>query len=155
MKKLISTTILAALASVSVNAYSAQDKVSICHNYQVISVAGPAVASHVAHGDFTFNPEPDGPTPSDCVKPSGVPGTGPVTGNYVVLILCEGTELISITDSADAGAAVEPTGNCPQAVGDYLGSGMVLRSVTGVGAQTEYLLLGKAGEEEEEVVNPL
>lgn len=152
MKKLISTTILATLASVSVNAYSAQDKVSICHNYQVISVAEPAVASHVAHGDFTFNPEPEGPTPSDCVKPPGVPGAAPVTGNYVVIIRCEGTKVISITDSSDAGTAVEPTGNCPQAVGDYLASGMALRSVTGVASFTEYLLLGKAGEEE---VNPL
>jgi hypothetical protein len=153
MKKLITTTTLAALASFSVNSYSAQDKVSICHNYQTLSVARPSVQSHLNHGDFSFEDYPEG----DCGKPSGVPETGPGTTTYVVMIRCDGPVVVSYEDSSDAGVDVLPAGSCPQLLGDLLNGGLGLESVTGGSAgtngdlnlYTDYLFLGNVEEAEE------
>jgi hypothetical protein len=153
MKKLITTTTLAALASFSVNSYSAQDKVSICHNYQTLSVARPSVQSHLNHGDFSFEDYPEG----DCEKPSGVPETGPGTTTYVVMIRCDGPVVVSYEDSSDAGVDALPPGSCPQLLGDLLNGGLGLESVTGGSAgtngdlnlYTDYLFLGNVEEAEE------
>jgi hypothetical protein len=153
MKKLITTTTLAALASFSVNSYSAQDKVSICHNYQTLSVARPSVQSHLNHGDFSFEDYPEG----DCEKPSGVPETGPGTTTYVVMIRCDGPVVVSYEDSSDAGVDALPPESCPQLLGDLLNGGLGLESVTGGSAgtngdlnlYTDYLFLGNVEEAEE------
>lgn len=153
MKKLISATILAAIASFSVNTYSAQDKVSICHNYQTISVARPSVQSHLNHGDFSFEDFPL----RECERSSGVPGTGPGTTTYVVMMRCDGPVVVSYEDSSDAGVDALPSGSCPQVLGDLLSRGLRLESVTGGSAGTggdlslysDYLLLGNAKEAEE------
>lgn len=154
MKKLIPTTILAAFASFSVNSYSAQDKVSICHNYQTISVASPSVQRHLNHGDFSFEDYPE----RDCEKSSGVPETGPGTATYVVMMRCDGAVVVSYEDSSDAGVDALPTGSCPQVLEDLLDGGLGLEAVTGGSAGTDgdlnlyadYLLLGSAEEEDEE-----
>jgi hypothetical protein len=153
MKKLITTTTLAALASFSVNSYSAQDKVSICHNYQTLSVARPSVQSHLNHGDFSFEDYPEG----DCEKPSGVPETGPGTTTYVVMIRCDGPVVVSYEDSSDAGVDALPPESCPQLLGDLLNGALGLESVTGGSAgtngdlnlYTDYLFLGNVEEAEE------
>jgi len=155
MKKLISTIVLSALAGVSVNAYSAQEKVLICHNYQTISVAMPAVQSHVNHGDFIIAEQPK----RACEKTPGVPGTGPETDTYVVMMRCDGLEVVSLEDSSDAGIDAVPAGSCPQVLADLMNSGLRLESVTGGSATgedeelhlyTDYLLLGDLEETEEE-----
>lgn len=165
MKKLISTAILAALASFSVNSYSAQDKVSICHNYHTLSVARPSVQSHLNHGDFSFEDYPEG----DCEKLPGVPETGPGTTTFVVMMRCDGAVVVSYEDSSDVGIDALPSGSCPQVLADLLNGGLGLEAVTGGSAgtngdlnlYTDYLLLGAAeeaeeGEEGEEgEVNPL
>ena len=154
MNKLISTTVLAALAGFSVNSYSAQDKVSICHNYQTISVASASVQSHLNHGDFSFEEYPEG----ECERSSGEPETGPGTTTYVVIMRCDGAVVVSYEDSSDAGVDALPTGSCPQVLGNLLNGGLGLESVTGGSAgsngelnlYTDYLLLGSAEEAEEE-----
>ena len=159
MNKLISTTVLAALAGFSVNSYSAQDKVSICHNYQTISVASPSVQRHLNHGDFSFEDYPEG----DCEKSPSVPDRGPGTTTTVVMMRCDGAVVVSYEDSSDAGVDALPTGSCPQVLGDLLDGGFGLESVTGGSAGTsgdlklyaDYLLLGNVEEAEEVEINPL
>ena len=163
MKKLISTTVLAALAGVSVNAYSAQDKVLICHNYQTISVARAAKASHLAHGDFAFEDEESKGRP--CEKATGGSETGPGGYTYVVTMRCEDTKVISLDDSSDAGIDAVPTGTCAQVLSEQLERGLKLESVTGGSATdpddellhlyTDHLLLGKPEAAGEDEVNPL
>lgn len=152
MKKLILTTMLATLASFSVNTYSTQDMVSICHNYHTISVAAPSVQSHLNHGDFSFEEYPE----ADCERPPGVPEAGPGTTIYVVMMRCDGAEVVSYEDSSDAGFGALPTGSCPQVLGGLLNRGLRLGSVTGGSAgtggnlnlYTDYLLLGNPEEAE-------
>ena len=162
MKKLISTTILAALSGISVNAFSAQDKVLICHNYHTISVARAAVESHLAHGDFSFEDEES--KGRSCEKTTGAPETGPEAYTYVLMMRCDSSEVVSIEDSSDAGIDAVPTGTCPEVLSDQLNRGLRLESVTGGSATgpdddlhlyTDYLLLGNPEAAGEDEVNPL
>lgn len=143
MRKLGSTITLLALAGFSTGAYSEQPKVSICHNYQNITVAQPSVEWHLAHGD-TLEP---------CVVTPEEPGTGtetpPETAASVVMMRCDGAAVVSLSGSANAGELLAE-GSCPEVLANLLDT-MELKSVTGgSGADgpgllhlyTDYLLLG-------------
>ena len=162
MKILITTTVLAALAGVSVNAYSAQDKVLICHNYQTISVARAAKDAHLNHGDFAFEDEES--KDRACEKASDGSETGTEGYTYVVTMRCEDTKVISLDDSSDAGIDAVPTGTCAQVLSEQLERGLKLESVTGGSATgpdddlhlyADHLLLGKPEAAGEDEVNPL
>ena len=49
--------ILAVLVFAAAPAQSKQDKVEVCHNGMILSVAGPALAAHLAHGDLPVGSE--------------------------------------------------------------------------------------------------
>jgi len=57
---LIVIAILAAIAGILVTVYAQQDRVTLCHRGNTITVAEPAVPAHLAHGD-TLGPCPPSP----------------------------------------------------------------------------------------------
>lgn len=150
MYKTIPFIMLLAISSVSLNAVSANAQVTICHNYGEISVAEPAVAAHLNHGDI--------------VKEDGVscptrPGSEPELSDTmaaVVMMRCEaqGNDVIvvSLSTSFDL-TGVQPIEivDCAVALASWLDQGFTLRSVTGGSAgidgnlhlYTDYLLVGE------------
>ena len=145
MYRIISTIILLALCSVSLNAVSANNNQVVCHKGKDISVAQSAVSAHMNHGD----------TLGACVET--LPGPEPDTMAAVVMMRCEaivgnGVEVVSFTASFDFASIqpVEPT-NCAVALADLLDAVFNIESVTSGSAEadqslhlyTDYLLIGK------------
>jgi hypothetical protein len=145
MFKLISTIILLALCSVSLNAVSANNSQVVCHNGTEISIAQPAVSAHINHGD----------TLGACVEL--LPEPEPGTMAAVVMMRCEaiagnGVKVVTLSTSFDFASIqpVEPS-NCAVALADLLDAGFNLRSVTSGNAEagqsvhlyTDYLLIGR------------
>ena len=159
MHKLISAIILLALSSVSLNAFSAADKVEVCHKGQEINVANSAVSAHLAHGD----------TMDDCDGTSTKPN--PKTKAAVVMMRCdaiEGNGVVVVSASrspARDGELVtilpiplpeESDLDCAEVLAALLNYGFVLRSINSGSAEgddgdggsilklyTDYLLIGK------------
>ena len=162
MHKLIASVILLALSSVSLNAVSASNKTEICHKGDEISIAGPAVPAHLAHGDEVGACEEDTPAESE-----------PDTMAAVVMMRCEaitdnGSVVVSLSSSPELDGAVIlpfPPGdsvdypNCAEALARLLNADYMVRSITSGSAQsgegegedaddvlrlyTDYLLLKK------------
>jgi hypothetical protein len=158
MHKIISAIILLALSSVSVNAYSANGKETVCHKGKEISVADSAVPAHERHGD----------TVGECDEEEPEPEPEPDTMAAVVMMRCEGVVgngvvVVSASSSVDLEIAViqifppENDLNCARALAVLLNAdaGLKVRSITsgsansGVGEDddlhlyTDYLLIGK------------
>ena len=159
MYKLTSTIILLALSSVSLNAFSAADKVEVCHKGQEINVASSSLSAHEAHGDWE----------GDCDEGPTEPGPDPDSMTVVVMMRCEaiagnGVVVVSASSSADLNddvavilpipPPVDPRRNCAAALAALLNAGFQLRSITGGSADsggslhlyTDYLLIGKMSE---------
>ncbi len=164
MNKFISAIILLALSSVSLNAFSAADKVEVCHKGQEINVAMSSLSAHKAHGDTVYDDED-----YDCDGTSTKPD--PKTKAAVVMMRCDAIEgngvvVVSASSSVDLGAdfvtilpiplpnpPVEPYPNCAKALGALLNAGFVLRSINSGSAEddddnilklyTDYLLIGR------------
>jgi hypothetical protein len=145
MHKILSTTLLLALSSVSLNAVSDQDREAMCHKGQNFDFVTPSVQAHLNHGD----------TKGTC---GGEAGPGDMDGMTVVLIMrCKAGDFISISASFDYASIqpVEPT-TCPEALSSALAAGFKLRSITSGSAgegeslqmYTDYLLLGEEPEED-------
>jgi len=138
VNKLISVIILLALSSVSLNAFSAKDKVEVCHKGKEISVAQSAVGAHVGHGDTVGA--------KDCVS-------APETVKAVVIMRCEAGVLVSVTYSDAADVVIQPLPDdpdCTQVLDFLFNRGFALRSITsgsagddGLSLYTDYLLIGK------------
>ena len=101
MHKIISAIILLALSSVSVNAYSANGKETVCHKGKEISVADSAVPAHERHGD----------TVGECDEEEPEPEPEPDTMAAVVMMRCEGVVgngvvVVSASSSVDLEIAV-------------------------------------------------
>ena len=125
----------------------AADKVTICHKgKKTASVAAQAVSAHEAHGDTlgacgSVVPPP----PSDMAA--------------VVMMQCgpdDGTvKVIAISSSPSVGEDFPE--DCAEALGELLDAGYYLKSINAGSAGgsdlnlvTEYLLLGKASDDEED-----
>ena len=159
MHKIIWAITLLALSSVSVSAFSASNKQTLCHKGGEISVANPAVSAHLNHGDSVGEcaweyPQP-GPGPGP--KPEPEPGTMIA----VVMLRCEGVAgngvvVVSVSSSVD-GAVIQPLPeevfDCADVLAELLNAdaGFQLRSITSGSANndenlhlyTDYLLIGK------------
>jgi hypothetical protein len=170
MNKFISAIILLALSSVSLNAFSAADKVEVCHKGQEINVAMSSLSAHKAHGDTVYD---DDDEDYDCDGTSTKPD--PKTKAAVMMMRCDAIEgngvvVVSASTSVDLGAdfvtilpiplpiplpnpPVEPYPNCAKALGALLNAGFVLRSINSGSAEddddnilklyTDYLLIGR------------
>ena len=161
MHKLIASVILLALSSVSLNAVSASNKTEICHKGDEISIAGPAVPAHLAHGD----------TEGECEDTPTEPERNTMAA--VVMMRCEaitgnGSVVVSLSSSPEFDGAVilpfppvEPDSlNCAEALATLLNADYMVRSITSGSAQsgegededdvlrlyTDYLLLKKVPE---------
>ena len=142
MKKMLSIIILLALPSVSLNAFSQNDKVLICHKGKEVSVAAAAVDTHInQHGD----------TRGECpeVDPE------PEFRTTVVMMRCEGiadNSVLIVSASSSQGLGVVAGLDCAITLSRLLNTGHSIRSITSGSAEgddgslhfyTDYLLLGK------------
>ena len=146
MHKILSTTILLALTSVSLNAVSDQERVEMCHKGQDFNFVAPSVQAHLNHGD----------TKGSCEN-----GSGDMDGmTAVVRMRCDAKEVVSFTASFDF-ASIQPVEeeNCAVAVSRLIENDFKLSSVTsGSGSDgaddlqmlTDYLFLGEEPEEPED-----
>jgi hypothetical protein len=144
MHKILSTSLLLALSSVSLNAVSDQDREAMCHKGQNFEFVEPSVQAHLNHGDKMGTCEGAGP--------------GDMDGMTAVLIMrCKADEIVSFSASFDYASIqpVEPI-TCPEALSSALAAGLKLRSITsgsaddseGLQMYTDYLLLGEEPEED-------
>ena len=154
MKNLMLGIILLALSSVSLNVFSASNKVEICHKGKVISVNQSAVSGHERHGD----------TEGDCDDASIDPGPDKDKKAAVVMMRCEaiegnGVEVVSASASFDF-ASIQPVEpfDCAVALAEMLDAGLDLHSVTSGSAEaddgnlhlyTDYLLIGELPDEDD------
>lgn len=148
MHKILSSTILLALASVSLTAVSDQERVQMCHKGQEFNFVEPSVQAHLNHGD----------TKGSCENGPSEPGSGDMDGiTAVVLMRCDATTVVSFTASFDF-ASIQPLNTeCPDALLVLFENGFKLRSITSGSASegddlqmyTDYLLLGEDPEDEE------
>lgn len=151
MKKTVLGIMLLALSSVSLSAFSANNKVEICHKGREVSVAQSGVPGHENHGD----------TLGEC------DGEGPDTMAAVVMMRCEaivgnGVVVVSASSSVDLDIPVieifPPVDfDCAQVLAALLNSDTEfrLRSITSGSANsgeasdedlhlyTDYLLIGR------------
>ena len=149
MRKLISTFILLALYSVSLNAFSANSKQVLCHDGKEIFVSQSAISSHMGHGD----------TWGSCDGASIEPEPGTIAA--VVMMRCEaktgnGVEVVSFSASFDLVTIlpVQPV-DCAVALAELFDAGFHLRSVSSGSAEaggslhlyTDYLLIGRISED--------
>jgi hypothetical protein len=144
MHRILSTTLLLALSSVSLNAVSDQDREAMCHNGKNFNFVSPSVQAHMNHGDKM----------GDCdeADPGDMDGM-----TAVLMIRCEASEIVSFNASFDYASVqpVEPT-TCPEALSSALAASLKLRSITSGSANdgeslkmyTDYLLLGEEPEED-------
>ena len=145
MKKMLSTIILLALPGLSVNAFSQNNKVLICHKGQEVSVAASAVNTHInKHGD----------TRGEC--PEGEPKPDPKFRSTVVMMRCEGVadnSVLIVSASSSQGLGVVAGLDCAITLSRLLNTGHEIRSITSGSAEgddgvlhfyTDYLLLGTA-----------
>jgi hypothetical protein len=142
MNKILSTILLLALSSVSLNAVSDQDREAMCHKGQNFEFVEPSVQAHLNHGD----------TMGTC----GGAGSGDMDGmdgmTAVLIMRCKADEIVSFSASFDYASIqpVEPI-TCPEALSSALAAGLKLRSITsgsaddseGLQMYTDYLLLGE------------
>jgi hypothetical protein len=164
MHKLIASVILLAVSSVSLNGVSAADKQEMCHKGDEISIAGPAVPAHLAHGDTVGECEGED-TPTEPERN---------TMAAVVMMRCEaitdnGSVVVSLSSSNELDGAVilpfppaEDPLNCAETLARLLNADYMVRSITSGSAQsgegsgedsddvlhlyTDYLLLKKVPE---------
>ena len=153
MRNILSILVLVALSGTSVNAFSKQDKVLICHKGKEINVAAAAVPAHInQHGD----------TRGEC--PESEPEPGPETPEVrktVVMMRCEGVtdaaepadntvQVVSASSSVPSFQIV-PGLDCAVTLSRLLNIGYTIRSITSGSAEsmgtihlyTDYLLMGK------------
>jgi len=147
MKKLLTAGMLALLGTGQV-AWSANEKVTLCHNGNSITVAQPAVSAHMAHGD----------TEGACADGEG----GPSNTLAVVMLRCEaqidnGVVVVSASTSEDIGIddgndmILNAGDDCAKAVAELAQMGFGLKSITSGSAggsddlhlYTDYLLFGR------------
>jgi hypothetical protein len=155
MNKLTSAIILLALSSVSLNAFSAKNKVDVCHKGKDISVSSKSLSAHMGHGDEA----------GECDDDSTDSGSDTMAA--VVMMRCEaingnGVHVVSFSTSFDFATIdiEEPAedDDCAVALADLLDAKFKLRSVTGGSAEdddelnlyTDYLLIGKISEDEDD-----
>ena len=146
MNKMISAILLLALSSVSLNAFSAKNKVDVCHKGKDISVSSKSLSAHMGHGDE------EGECDDDSTD------NGSDTMAAVVMMSCEaidgnGMEVVSVSTSFEFASIdiEEPAEDCAVALADMLDAGFKLRSVTSASAgdsddlslHTNYLLVKK------------
>jgi hypothetical protein len=139
------TVVLFLLSGFGREAFAA-DKVTICHKgKKTASVAAQAVSAHEAHGDTL------GACDSVVVPPPGDIAA-------IVMMQCgpdEGTmKIIAFSSSPSVETSSD---DCAEALGELLDAGYYLKSVNAGSAGgsdlsliTEYLLLGKASDDEED-----
>ena len=150
MKKSLSILILLALSGASVNAYSQNDKVLICHKGKEIYVAPAGANAHInQHGDTRGACPDSGPGPER-----------PEVRKTVVMMRCEGitdaarpegntVQVVSASSSVPSFEIV-PGLDCAVTLSRLLNIGYTIRSITsgsadsvnGIGLFVDYLLMG-------------
>ena len=149
MHKILSTTLLLALSSVSLNAASDQDREAMCHKGKNFDFVSPSVQAHLNHGD----------TMGSCDE-SDSGGMDDMDGMTTVLIMrCEAGEIVSSSASFDyAPLQSDEPATCPKVLSNALAAGLKLRSISSGSAgngetlqmYTDYLLLGEESDESDE-----
>ena len=148
MHKILSTTLLLALTSVSLNAASDQDRVEMCHKGQDFNFVAPSVQAHLNHGD----------TKGSCENGSG-DSAGDMDGmTIVVRMRCDAVDVVSFNASIEF-ASIQPVeeDNCSVAASRLFENDFKLRSVTSGSGGTEqlqmltdYLFLGEGPDESDD-----
>lgn len=113
------STLAAITAAVAFAQPALADKPRVCHNGQTLSVAGPSVPSHIAHGD-TRGPCPPPPVSVALMRCDSIDGDIMVVGG-------------SASDDPEVTPRPLPVlegATCATAVAGFLNSGWELRFVT-------------------------
>ena len=154
MRKVISAIILLVLSSVSVNAFSDDHKVEVCHKgIKVISIAAPSVPNHINHGDTLgvcedeTSPEPEHMAAVVMMRCEAIAGNGVVVLSASSSIVLDGAIILPILPGSDP--------DCAQALAGLINAGFTLKSIQSGSAEngeegddslhlfTDYLLIGK------------